>query len=490
VSQRKTGEVAAWAREEMATAQLHDERLNERLTRLLSDLGDRPTASIPAACGGYAEMMAAYRFFDNPKVTAAQILEPHYAATRQRLAAQPVVLLVQDTTEGDLTRPHQQVVGAGPLDGGTRRGVFVHPVAAFTPDGTPLGTVALQFWAREESAPDPAPPSRNRPIEEKESFRWVQGLRTARDVAQELPPTQVVCIADSDADVYEVFAEPRGERPVDWLIRACRDRCVAGEADAPHPKLYESVMAQPVLFTQPITVRMRDPKLSCEKRPRRVGRVTRTATVHVRAASVTLHPPRRPGGVILPPVVVNVVLVSEPYPPAGQPAVEWLLVTTLPISTLDHVRQIVQYYRVRWMIEILFRTWKSGCRVEERRFECLDRLLPCLAVYWIVAWRVLLVCRLGRSCPDVDCEVLFDPAEWQSVWRVTQTAPVPRQPPRLGVMVRLIAQLGGYVNRSNRADPPGPQTVWLGLQRMKDLAWAWNIFGPGANADPNDPEDV
>jgi hypothetical protein len=276
----------------MATAQLHDKRLNERLTRLLSDLGDRPTASIPAACGGYAEMMAAYRFFDNPKVTAAQILEPHYAATRQRLAAQPVVLLVQDTTEGDLTRPPQQVAGVGPLDGGTRRGVFVHPVAAFTPDGTPLGTVALPFWAREESAPDPAPPSRNRPIEEKESFRWVQGLRTARDVAQELPQTQVVCSADSDADVYEVFAELRGERPVDWLIRACRDRCVEGEADAPHQKLYESVMAQPVLFTQQITVRMRAPKLPCEKRPRRVGRVTRTATVQVRAASVTLHPPR------------------------------------------------------------------------------------------------------------------------------------------------------------------------------------------------------
>lgn len=484
--QRKTGEAAAWAQEEMATAQLHDKRLKERLTRLLSDLGDRPTASIPAACGGHTEMTAAYRFFANPKVTAAQILEPHYAATRQRLAAQPVVLLVQDTTEADVTRPHQQVEGTGPLDGGKRRGVFTHPLTAFTPAGTPLGTVALQFWAREESAPDSEPPSRNRPIEEKESFRWVQGLRTARAVAQELPQTQVVCLADSDADVYEVFAEPRGERPVDWLIRACRNRGVEGEADATHQKLQETVRAQPVLFTQSLTVRMRDPKLPCEKRPRRVGRVTRTATVQVRAASVILHPPRRPGGMTLPPVAVNVVLVSEPHPPAGQPAVEWLLVTTLPIQTLDQVRQIVQYYRVRWMIEILFRTWKSGCRIEERRFACLDRLLPCLALYWIVAWRVLLVCRLGRSCPDVDCEVLFDPAEWQSVWRVTQPEPVPRRPPKLGVMVRLIAQLGGYVNRPQRADPPGPQTLWLGLQRMRDLAWAWDTFGPGAHNSPGD----
>ena len=83
----------------------------------------------------------------------------------------------------------------------------------------------------------------------------------------------------------------------------------------------------------------------------------------VRAASVTLHPPRRSGGVILPAVPVNVVLVSEPDPPADQPAVEWLLVTTLPIQTLDEVRQIIQYYSVRWMVELLFRTWKSGCRI-------------------------------------------------------------------------------------------------------------------------------
>ncbi len=477
---RKTREIAPWVQEEMATAQLNDKRLNTRLAELLSDLGAQPAASIPAACGGHTEMRAAYRFFDNPKVTFAQILEPHFAATRQRLAAEPVVLLVQDTTEADLTRPHQQVEGTGPLDGGKRRGVFVHPLAAFTPDGTPLGTVSMQTWTREEPDPKKEPPRRDRPIEAKESFRWVQGLQAARAVAQELPQTQVVCLGDSDADLYEFFAEPRGPRPVEWLIRACRNRGVESEADAVHQKLRETVLAQPVLFTRTITVGTREPKTACEQRPRRVGRASRTATVAVRAASVTLRPPRRSGGVVLPAVPVNVVLVSEPDPPADQPPVEWLLVTTLPIQTLEQVRQIIQYYSVRWMVELLFRTWKSGCRIEDRRFEHLERLLPCLALYWIVTWRVLLLCRLGRSCPDLDCEVLFEPAEWQSVWRVTQQEPVPEVPPKLGVMVRLVAQLGGYMNRPNRVDPPGPQTVWLGLQRMHDLALAWNTFGPGA----------
>jgi len=489
MSQRNSCGVAPWAQEEMASAQLEDKRLNERLSKLLSDLGDRPGASIPAACGGHKEMTAAYRFFDNPKVTYAKVLEPHLAATRVRMAEQPVVLLVQDTTEANMTRPHQQVEGAGPLDEGTRRGAFAHAMEAFTPAGTPLGAVSLDIWTRQDppqtrSAREKELRRRCLPIEQKESFRWLQGLRTARQVAQELRQTQIVCIADSEADIYELFGEPRGERPVDWLIRAYLDRCVEGEADAAGQKIRDEVMAQPELFTQPITVRSQEPKTACETRKRRVTRKTRTTQVHVRAASVALRPPKRSGGVSLPSVAVNVVLVSEPDPPAGEPAVEWLLVTTLPIQTLEQVRQILQYYCVRWMIEVLFRTWKSGCRVEQRRFEHLDRLLPCLALYWIVAWRVLMLCRLGRSSPDLDCEVLLEPSEWQSVWRVTHQGPVPREPPKLAAMVRLIAQLGGYVNR---ADPPGPQTLWLGLQRMHDLAWAWNTFGPGAN---NKPEDV
>ena len=139
---------------------------------------------------------------------------------------------------------------------------------------------------------------------------------------------------------------------------------------------------------------------------------------------------------------------------------------------------------MRFMIEVLFRVLKSGCRVEERRFEQIDRLLPCVAVYLIVAWRTLMVCRLSRSSCDLDCEAIFEPAEWKSVWRVLKNEPLPATPPKLAPMVRLLAQLGGYVNHPGRHDPPGPQTIWLGLQRTRDLAWAWNTFGPGAAEPP------
>jgi hypothetical protein len=475
--------LAPWAQEEMATADLHDKRLNERLTSLLSDLGSRPTASIPAACGGFNEMTAAYRFFDNDKATPEKILQPHIERTRQRMAEQEVILLVQDTSEFDLTRPQQQVQGAGPLDSPRRRGSFVHPLHAFTPDGTPLGTAWCQFWERED---DPVPLSaaqkravrKAAPIEEKESLRWLEGLRQARDLARQLPGVQCVCIADSEADVYELFAEPRGEPPVHWLIRACQNRALKKDAET-SSLLRQRVLESPVLFTKKITVRGRQAKTACETRQRRQSRETREAFMEVRAATVTLRPPPRTDR-DLPAVRVNVVLVSEVDPPAGEPAVEWLLVTTLPIDTVDQVRQVVEYYSVRWLIEVFFRVLKSGCRVEERRFERLDRFLCCAAVYLIVAWRVSYLCRMGRSIPDLDCEALFEPSEWKSVWVTVHRESPPKKPPRLAEMIALIAQLGGYINRPNRKDPPGAQTLWLGMQRMYDFAIAWDTFGPGA----------
>ncbi len=489
--------VAPWAMEEMRTVDLSDERLNKRIGEVLSSLAAHPTASIPGACGGYAETAAAYRLFDNEKVRFENVLQPHIEATRQRITAQPVVIVAQDTTEIELTRPQQQVVGAGPLDGGPRRGVFLHPLYAFTPDGTPLGVLHAKVWARD----DEPPPSKGErsarrkqtPIEDKESQRWIDTLRAAREESRLASATRFVCVADSEADIYElVVAAQAPPEDMYWIVRACQNRALQ-PAENEHPaeegagaavnSLRERVLAEEVLFTHTITVRGREAKVSCEDRGRRQPRQSRTAEVEVRVARVTLRPPRRPDRK-LPAVSVNVVLVREIVPPSGEDAVEWILLTNLPIANIEQVREVIQDYCVRWMIEVFFRVLKSGCRVEERRFEHVDRLLPCLAVYLIVAWRTLYVCRLGRSCPDISCEAVFEPAEWKAVYRVVRRQMPPKTPPKLGEMVRIVAQLGGYVNRK-RADEPGPQTVWLGLQRMHDMALCWQLFGP-----PDENEEI
>jgi hypothetical protein len=378
--------LAPWAQQEVATADLNDARLNKRLTRLLSDLGSRPTASIPAACGGYKETAAAYRFFENDNVAPEKILQPHFEQTRLRMAEQKVVLLTQDTTEIDVTRPQQPVKDAGPLDTDARRGGFMHPLHAFTPDGTPLGAVWCQFWTRDEESLSKSAEQKRRergaaPIEDKESLRWLEGLRQARASAQTLPDVQCVCIADSEADIYEMFTEPRGEHAVHWLIRACQDRALETAAEASHQRLRQRALEAPVQFSQEITVRGRQAKTSCETRERRQTRATRKAVVEVRATSVTLRPPARPD-------------------------------------------------------------------------RALPPLLACAAVYLIVAWRTLFVCRLGRSVPDLDCEALFEPSEGKSVWMAVHREAPPKTPPKLSVLLALIAQLGGSINRK-RKDPPG-----------------------------------
>lgn len=473
--------IAPWAEEEAALADFGDKRLDDRLVTLLSDLGSRPNLSIPAACGGRAEMKAAYGFFDNDKVTFEKVIAPHIAQTKERMAQQNVVLLVQDTTEVDLTRPDQEVAGAGELDG-ARRGFLLHEMQAFTPDGTPLGTVWAEVVNRtagvsRASVAEKQQQRKQKPIEAKESMRWLNGLRQGRQLAQALPAVQCVCVADSEADIYELFAESRGEPPVHWLIRACQDRALAGEVAGEAQHLRDQTLATPVRYELELLIRGRQAKTAAEDRARRQSRESRQAKVEVRATRVVLRPPYRPDRK-LPPVTVNIVLVHEPNPPAGETPVEWILVTTLPIDTLEQVRTMVEYYCVRWCIEILFRTLKSGCRIEHRRFEHIDRVLPCAGLYLIVAWRTLFVCRMGRSCPDMDCEAIFEPSEWKAVWVAVHRRKPPKRTPRLSEMVHLIASLGGYVERPR--SEPGTQTLWIGLQRMYDLAWAWDTFGPGA----------
>jgi hypothetical protein len=292
--------------------------------------------------------------------------------------------------------------------------------------------------------------------------------------AKACPQTQCICIADSEADVYELFLEERRVSEsgrLELLVRSARDRSLNHGGG----RVLDAVRSTPCLSTCRVNVSKRTLKFKKRESPRHQSRDARLADVELRALTVALNPVDRPGGA-LPEVTVNVVLVEETNTPEGQIPIQWLLITTLPIDTVEQVELILQYYTIRWQIEVYFRTLKSGCRVEERYFETIDRLLNCLAVYSLVAWKVLALCRLSRECPDLNCEVVFEPSEWKSVYMAIHRAPPPKTPPTLNQMVRMIASLGGYVLR--KSTQPGTQTLWIGLQRLHDLALAWDTFGP------------
>ena len=476
-----------WCEEELETSQFGDQRLKGRFQAILEAASAQPNNSLPQAMGARAELEAAYRFFDNEKVTPEKILQPHAQATVKRCKNQPVVLVAQDTSELDFTRPHQHIPGAGPLDGSSRAGAFLHSNQAFTEDGTPLGAIATKIWARktpdsEQPAPTRAEKDKRRralPVEQKESLRWLEGFRHTRALAQACPETLCVNLCDSEGDFYELLAEPRETERFHWIVRACQERAALDENGQSCGAPRDLLQARAVLATFEVAVRGREPLVPCETRPRRTARSSRRALMEVRACPMTLKAPAGRACAVGR-VAVHAVMARETNPPPGEAPVEWILLTTLPVSTVDEAVRVIRYYTVRWMIEVFFRVLKTGCRVEERRFETLARLVSCAALYMIAAWRTLLACRLGRGCPEMDCGVLFEASEWRSVWAVTHRGePVPSQAPPLSEMIQCVAVLGGYIPRGPHGLPPGVETVWKGLQRMRDLALGWETYGPG-----------
>lgn len=454
VSQKASGH---WAEEEMSAADLGDERLNRRARRILSQLAQRPEESIPAACQGWTETQAAYRFFSNEKVTAEGVLLAHGAAVLERARQYPVVLCVQDTTELDFTSK-PQTEGLGPLTYESALGLYIHPTVAFTPDRLCLGVVDLWTWARDvqtHGTKDKA--SRvSRRIEEKESFRWLEGYRRVCGLQKEIgASTRLVSIADRESDIFELFAE--GQRQgVAWLIRSNQPRKLQDGA-----RLWQMAAEAPALGQIEFDL------------PTMASRPARRVCQTLRSTRVRLAPPYR-RDTQLEAVEVTALLACEECAPKGVEPIQWLLLTNLPVETLEAGQEKMQWYLCRWQIEVYFRVLKSGCKVEQLQLQTRERLESALALYLIVAWRVLYLLMLGRSCPDLSCEVVFATEEWHAAYLVTQRKKPPRQPPSLGVMLKLIAGLGGFLARKGDG-PPGPKALWIGLQRVGDFILALEI---------------
>lgn len=450
--------MSGWAEEEARAADLGDQRLNRRLAIMLGQLGRHPQLSIPAACGGWAETVAAYRFFDNGKTTFEGVLAPHREATIERMKGCAVVLLVQDTTEDD------ECVCLGPKGLGTlkdeeKRPRRLHPTVAFTPQRICLGVVKALYWARDE--PSPRSERRYKGIDEKESGRWIDSYQDSCALQAQMPETLVVNVADREGDIYEWFAECEGYAPgarAQWIVRATQDRRLRTDTAGTAAKLWDALGQAPVLGTMTVEVKSRP------------NRAARLAEVAVRSAAVPLKPPARTG-YRLPAVTVNAVLAREESPPPGAEALEWLLLTGLPVASFEQAATVVAWYAVRWCVEIYFHVLKSGCQIKQLHLETQERLLPCLALYMIIAWRVLFALMLGRACPDMDCEVVFDPCEWRAAYIVVKRRPAPSMPPRLGEVILLVASLGGYFGRKHDG-PPGPKAMWIGLQRLRDFVIA------------------
>ena len=451
--------VQGWAENEFGSAELGDKRRRVRLIEMASALGQRPRASLPeAANGDEAALKGMYRFFDNKCVEHGAILESHVSATIERMRVVDTVLAVQDSTEVYWTHGAQ---GLGTLRGGkgNHEGCLVHTTLALTPERVPLGLLQQQLWRR--LGPPRAGDHARRPIEEKESQKWLTGLEAVGAARAACPTTHFISIGDREADVYELFMAPRPEG-VDLLVRAMSNRLVAH----PERKLWAHVTAAEVAATLTVQVGPR------EDRP------ARTAHLTVRWRQATLSPPRKPGAAKLPRVTVWAILAREEAPPKDAEPVEWMLLTTLPIDHPADALLCLEWYACRWSIEVWHKVLKSGCQIEARELQTAGRLIRCLAVYSVVAWHVLYATMLARHVPDQPCTLLLDEDQWQALYCVIhKTSQLPGQPPTLRQAVRWIAKLGGFLGRKGDGDP-GIKSLWQGLQRLFDMTIMYQALRP------------
>lgn len=420
------------------------------------------------------------------------ILDQHNQASRDRCSRESLVYLIQDTTEFDLTKPKQQVNGAGPLGTAKRVGFFYHPLYALSGDGVALGCVDQVVWTRnpESSKLTAAQKMAFRKqacFEEKESCRWMEMLQSGEQLARVHPDTAFIHVADSEADICELFCETATfPSNYDLIVRGCRTRNITGAIDSVGSKVIEAKTVGEALaqatprFQRTVAIGGRDASVlpDEQKRARKQPREARNAVLTMRAATVTIVGPRRPGGGSLPDVTINVVEALEENPPEGDTPVHWFLFTTLPVATDGDVEAALTGYRNRWPVETFFKTNKSGLKIEDLKYKTLDRYLVAFAMLSVVAWRVEHLKTAARATPESPCSDYYELHEWQAIMAfVTRKPADPSRPPTMKEFICSIATLGGYINKPSQG-PPGAKTLWRGMSQFETIVQAYQIFVP------------
>jgi len=452
-----------WAQNEFAFAELGDPRRNKRLVKIATKLAANPGGTLPQAFPDWAELKAAYRLFDNPAVDFQRVVQPHLERTRLACREPGEYLIIEDTSDLDFSR-HPRTQDLGVIGDGQGRGFELHSalavrVEAWTLEQRPEGQVVGLFDQRcRRPVPAPKGESRRERLQRPRKSNW--WAESFRRVGRPPSGCRWIYLADRESDFYEPI-DTCQQVGIDYIIRAYQDRRLADEAG----KLREALARAPVLGQSTVELRSRG------------GEPARTAILELRSVRVDLDGPWRPGGWQEPLRGVTVVEVQEVHAPEGvKEPLHWILLTSLPCSTLAQARRIVGYYTARWWVEEYHKALKSGAGVEDSQLERGGRLEPLIAVLAVVAVRLLNTKMLARSRPEgAEAKESFGPEALAILEKRFG-------PPKGGWSNRNVlvatARLGGFLARKHDG-MPGWQTIWRGWQRL-----IWMCEGLATLSDP------
>lgn len=421
-------------------------------------------ATIPLACQDWANTKAAYRFFSNSRVSEADIVAGHFQATKERFdASGGTVLVLHDTTEFSYPRVRPDLVGftkavnSGRDKEGRLRhhrvcGILMHSSLAITTEGLPLGLAAIKFWTRKQFKGTAAlkkkiNPTRV-PIQKKESVRWLQNLAQSTQLFN--APDRCVHIGDRESDIYELFCDAR-ELGTHFVVRTCVDR-LAGDGGHTVAAEMEEVSVKGLH-----RVDVQDDKGNAGE-----------AVLELKYKRIHVLPPigKKKD---YPPLTLTIIHAIERGKPKGRKPIEWKLVTDLPVTSRAQAIEKLQWYAMRWKIEVFHKILKSGCKAEESKLRTAERLANLISVFCILSWRVFWLTMLNRSSPDASPQLAFTDTEIHLLDNLVNDGA--RGPPKrrtLSHYLIKLARLGGYLARATDP-PPGNTVMWRGLSRLTDI---------------------
>jgi hypothetical protein len=455
-------EAESWADREAGGCKFRDERLGTRFRRLLEQIGSAVGQSIPLVCQDWANTKAAYRFLSNERVSEEEILTGHFQSTRDRTAATDgPVLVLHDTTEFSFQREKPHAIGltysvnsgrdkAGRLRSHTVCGILMHSSLAVTTEGLPLGLAAIKFWTRKKFKGTAALKKKiNRtrvPIERKESIRWLKNLKQATELLDD--PERCVHIGDRESDIYELFCAAQ-EVGTHFLVRTCVDR-LAGDGD------------------HTIADEMHDTGIKGLHRieVRDNGGDPTEAVIEIKYRRIRVLPPigkqKR-----YPALILTVIHAQERGTPKNIKKIDWKLITDLPVRSRKEAIEKLEWYAMRWKIEIFHKILKSGCRAEDSKLRTAERLAKLISVFCILSWRVFWMTMINRSAPAAPPTLALTKIEIGLLDHLVKDKIQP-QGKTLCHYLTKIARLGGYLARANDP-PPGNMVMWRGLSRLTDI---------------------
>lgn len=383
----------------------------------------------------------------------------HRDSTIERIRKYDTVLAIQDTTDIEY-KHHPATKGLGTYASSPKAlGFLNHTTLAVSESGVPLGILSSDIWTRN---PEDYGKSANRhklPIEEKESQKWLNALDSSlKDIPKH---TKVVTVCDREADIYDFFHKAVIEEKhllvrVSHLSRKLEDGT----------KLIEKIKSTPSCG-EIITNIPRDAENKLA--PRDVALKIKYCPVEFKS------PEKNAASKLLPTLKLYVISAEETDPINDEEKIHWLLVTTIPVENLEQAVEKIRWYKQRWKIERYHHVLKSGCKVEDLQLEEASHLENALAIYSVVAWKLLWVKLEAEENPEASCDVVLQEHEWQALYCFTnKTSIPPENPPTLKDAVIMIAKIGGFLGR-NCDGSPGTQVIWRGLRRLHDIALGWQI---------------